>query len=176
VPRMTRYVLLCRHAPHQGGMLTPDEKTKRYPTQDVADRLREELLFGRQVNLAKLLYAPTPEARQTAWLLRKELEAVAQQRSPAPATPAPADMLLDVARSAVRQLGEALANPSSHSTLASPDVIQPDAAEAEGIRELEGTGNFAICPPDWTANERISIGEAGGGIHGVLGIEPCATA
>jgi hypothetical protein len=51
----------------------PDKKTKRYPTQDVADRLREELLFGRQVNVMRLLYAPTPEARRTAWLLRREV-------------------------------------------------------------------------------------------------------
>jgi hypothetical protein len=159
VSRMVRYVLLCRHAPHQGGVLTPDEETKRYPTQDVADRLREELLFGRQVNLVRLLYAPTPEARQTAWLLRRELQAVARQRPLTPATPASADMLLDVARSAVRQRDEVLANRSPHSALASPDATRPDAGEVEGIRELVGTGNFTICPPDWAANERILIGK-----------------
>lgn len=80
--RTIRYVLLCRHAPHQGGVLMPDEKTKRYPTQDVADRLREELLFGRQVNVMRLLYAPTPEARRTAWLLRRELTGTATPLPP----------------------------------------------------------------------------------------------
>jgi hypothetical protein len=46
VARTVRYVLLCRHASHEGGELKRDEKTNRYPTQDLADRLREELLFG----------------------------------------------------------------------------------------------------------------------------------
>ena len=84
--RTIYYVLLCRHASHQGGVLMPDEKTKRYPTQDVADRLREELLFGREVTIKRLLFAPTPEARRTAWLLRRELSATATPLPPAELT------------------------------------------------------------------------------------------
>ncbi len=80
--RTIRYVLLCRHASHLGGVLKLDEKTKRYPTQDVADRLREELLFGRQVKVERLLYAPTPESRRTAWLLRRELSSTATSLPP----------------------------------------------------------------------------------------------
>jgi hypothetical protein len=78
--RTVRYVLLCRHAPHQHGVLTTDKDSKRYPTQDVAGRLREELLFHRRVNLARLLYAPTPEARRTARLLRDELSGTSCSR------------------------------------------------------------------------------------------------
>ena len=85
--RTIYYVLLCRHASHQGGVLMPNEKTKRYPTQDVADRLREELLFGREVTIKRLLFAPTPEARRTAWLLRRELSATAAPLPPAEPLP-----------------------------------------------------------------------------------------
>lgn len=154
VAKEWRYVLLCRHASHVGGVLKPDEKTKRYPTQDVADRLREELLFGREVKLERLLYAPTPEARRTAWLLRKELSAVAPRQPP---EPTPADKLLDVARGAVHQLGGVLVDPSPHAPAALPDRTRPDTGKADVIPELTGNDTFTISWPDWVKDKHKSI-------------------
>jgi len=164
VARTARYVLLCRHAPHVGGALKQDDKTGRYPTQDVADRLREELLFGRQVNLKLMLYAPTPEARRTAWLLRSELSATAPR--PPPAAPA-VGKLPSTARGAIHRLGGVLAGPSPQTPAASPDTTQPDADDAE-VTELTGTGEFTISPPVWVKDtptfiesQKVSYTECG---------------
>src|SRR4051794_9509912 len=72
-----RYVLLCRHAGHDGGALVPvkgkDERW-RFPTESVARTLAEELVFGQdEMRLLKLVYAPTPEASGTAELLLQGL-------------------------------------------------------------------------------------------------------
>lgn len=149
-----RYVLLCRHAPHQGGVLNFDQKTNRYPTQDVAERLRETLLFGRQVNLARLLYAPTPESRGTAWLLRQELSATSPQPDPQPPAPSSAGEQGDLVRWAVRQLAEVLA-PSLGVPVNAPDGIQPAMQNPVEVRELAGAGQFTIGVPDWAAHERL---------------------
>jgi hypothetical protein len=151
VARTVRYVLLCRHGPHEGGELKRNEKINRYPTQDVADRLREELVFGRQVNLKRLLYAPTPEARRTARLLQTELSASALR----PPAPAPAGQLRAVAGGVVLQPGEALIDLPSRSSAASPEGTQPNAGEADSIEELTGPGEFTICPPDWVTDECV---------------------
>lgn len=72
-----RYVLLCRHASHDGGELTPnkdDNGVWRFPTESVAGVLAEEMVIGRDgLRLAKVVHAPTPEASRTAKLLLKGL-------------------------------------------------------------------------------------------------------
>lgn len=80
---MTHYVLLCRHAPHDAHTLTrkdPEKNTGPFPTEVVADVLREHLLWqppqgpgsGRML-LRAALFADTPEARQTLALLGRGL-------------------------------------------------------------------------------------------------------
>ena len=150
VPKEVRYVLLCRHASHVGGALKPDEKTKRYPTQDVTDRLREELLFGKELDLKRLLYAPTPEARRTAWLLWKELSAAAPQQPP---EPTPTDKLLEVARGTVYQQGGVLIDPSPHPPAAFAGSHGPDTGKTDVIPYLSGEGTFTISPPDWVKDK-----------------------
>jgi hypothetical protein len=150
VARKVRYVLLCRHASHQGGVLRLDEKTKRYPTQDVADRLREELLFGRQVNVKRLLYAPTPEARRTAWLLQRELSATATPRPPGELagtgefTICPPDWATDVC------IGKQVVHYAECQAL-SPDQPRSSATAAtgvdavtEGLRGLPAGGGVLV--------------------------------
>lgn len=67
---MEKYLLLCRHGRHRNGQLLVDEETEAYPSEDVAAVLREELLFGRRgIRLETILFASTPEARQTARIL-----------------------------------------------------------------------------------------------------------
>ena len=94
-----KYVLLCRHGRHENGNLakkktleaqappasgwrlpwmkrqgaSPVGGRTEYPTQDVANVLREELLYGREIKLGTLLYAPTPESVATAALIRDGL-------------------------------------------------------------------------------------------------------
>jgi hypothetical protein len=72
-----RYVLLCRHASHDGGELTPNKDEKevwRFPTESVANVLAEEMVIGRDgLRLAKVVYASTSEASRTANLLLKGL-------------------------------------------------------------------------------------------------------
>jgi hypothetical protein len=67
---MDKYLLLCRHGRHRNGRLLVDKETEAYPSEDVAAVLREELLFGRHgIRLETILFAATPEARQTARIL-----------------------------------------------------------------------------------------------------------
>jgi hypothetical protein len=80
---MEKYLLLCRHGRHRNGQLLVDEETEAYPSEDVAAVLREELLFGRRgIRLETILFASTPEARETASILIKGLGG----RQPSPAT------------------------------------------------------------------------------------------
>jgi hypothetical protein len=155
VARTIRYVLLCRHGRHEGGVLKPDKDTNRYPTQDVAERLREELLFGRQVTLTRLLYAPTPEARGTAWLLRRELSAPPPQPPPDPATPTAADRQRDPARRP-RRLRELLTAQNPHAPVAAPETSPPSTGKPIEVEELTGEGEFTVCPPDWANNEPVA--------------------
>jgi hypothetical protein len=73
-----RYVLLCRHARHDDGQLLPskdDNERWRFPTESVARALAEELVIGGDdLRLAKVIYAPTPEASRTASLLLQRLQ------------------------------------------------------------------------------------------------------
>jgi hypothetical protein len=96
-----RYVLLCRHARHDQGRLVPlkgEDGLWRFPSESVASVLAEELVIGRDgLRLAKVVYAPTPEASRTANLLLRGLEGytrVADDKAPAqpdsPAQPGPA--------------------------------------------------------------------------------------
>ena len=85
-----RYVLLCRHARHDQGRLIPvkdDDGLWRFPSESVASVLAEELVIGRDgLRLAKVVYAPTPEASRTANLLLRGLEGhkrVADDNTPA---------------------------------------------------------------------------------------------
>jgi hypothetical protein len=80
---MGYYVLLCRHGPHENGQLVPDEKTKdektkTFPSQSVAQVLRERLWFkspfgDEPIRLRQVLYAPALEVRQTTGLLGEGL-------------------------------------------------------------------------------------------------------
>jgi hypothetical protein len=80
---MTHYVLLCRHAPHDAHTLTrtdPEKNTGPFPTEVVADVLREHLLWqppqgpdSGRILLRAALFADTPEARQTLALLGRGL-------------------------------------------------------------------------------------------------------
>jgi hypothetical protein len=74
----TRYVLLCRHARHDDGWLVPskdDNGLWRFPTESVARVLAEELVIGEDhLRLAKVIYAPTPEAARTANLILRRLQ------------------------------------------------------------------------------------------------------
>lgn len=84
------YVLLCRHARHDNGVLRKKDGGDKssgnpefdYPTHDVAHALREELLYGRQIRLGCILYAPTPESSATAGLLRDGLAGRDSHRLP----------------------------------------------------------------------------------------------
>jgi hypothetical protein len=73
-----RYVLLCRHARHDDGHLLPvkdDNEHLRFPTESVARALSEELVIGGEgLRLAKVAYAPSPEARSTANLFLQRLQ------------------------------------------------------------------------------------------------------
>jgi hypothetical protein len=71
------YVLLCRHARHDDGRLLAvkdGEERWRFPTGSVARALAEQLVIGKdRLRLAKVVYAPTPEASRTAALLLRGL-------------------------------------------------------------------------------------------------------
>jgi hypothetical protein len=75
---MTYYVLLCRHGPHRNRELVFDEKSKMFPTQSVAEVLRERLWFGSPhgdapIRLREVLYAPAQEVRETTAVLGRGL-------------------------------------------------------------------------------------------------------
>lgn len=69
------FVLLCAHGPRKGTQLTYlKDQPGRFPTELVAERLREQLEFrpadgDQQLELRGIFYATTPEAAQTAALL-----------------------------------------------------------------------------------------------------------
>lgn len=83
-----RYVLLCRHASHDGGELTQKKDENgvwRFPTESVASVLAEEVVIGRDgLRLAKVVYAPTSEASRTANLLLKGLNGARRKANDKP--------------------------------------------------------------------------------------------
>jgi hypothetical protein len=85
-----RYVLLCRHAPHDQGQLIPvkgDDGLWRFPSESVASVLAQELVIGLDdLRLAKVVYAPTPEASRTVNLMLRGIQGytrLAEDKAPA---------------------------------------------------------------------------------------------
>src|SRR5262245_22312155 len=75
---MTRYILICRHGPHRGGVLTTvmSDGDKVYPTDAIGKRLREQLeaMFPFQgVPLEAIWCADSKEAKATLGRLMKTL-------------------------------------------------------------------------------------------------------
>lgn len=74
MPTNVGYVLLCRHARHHRGTLLRDEgddgRPSAYPSEAVAERLREILTVQPTMDLTRVLVAPTDEARGTARVLQ----------------------------------------------------------------------------------------------------------
>src|SRR4051794_2624537 len=83
------YVLLCGHGRHQDGRLlrldsdgkpakepTASDQPRewgRFPSEDVGERLLEQLAFAGTVRLVHIGVADTPEAQQTAHVLYERL-------------------------------------------------------------------------------------------------------